>query len=146
MLGVTFRGMALLDEKRNFSKRLLEALRKARLDASSPTRIAREFNLRYHGSPVTAQSVRKWLTAKSIPSQDKIRVLADWLNVSAQWLRFGESDTGAMQRGRALNQEAAYYVVEDEALSRNFGRLSEHHKKIVLEIVRALLAAESGRR
>lgn len=146
MLGVTFRGMVLVDEKRNFSKRLLEALRKARQDASSPTRMAREFNLRYHGSPVTAQSVRKWLTAKSVPSQDKVRVLAEWLNVSAQWLRFGEGDPAAMQRGRALSQEAAHYAIEDDALSRDFGRLSEHHKKIVLEIVRALLAAESGRR
>lgn len=137
--------MALVDERRHFSKRLLEALRKARIDASSPTRIAREFNLRYHGSPVTAQSVRKWLTAKSVPAQDKIRVLADWLNVSAQWLMFGAHDSATGQQGWALNQEPRDYGVENSALSRNFERLNESHKKIVLEIVRALLAAENKR-
>ena len=105
--------MAPVDEKRNFSKRLVEALRKAQVDFSSPTRIAREFNLRYHGYPVTAQSVRKWLSAKSVPAQDKMRVLADWLNVSPQWLRFGEgrgergaADPGAESGNQALRRRA----------------------------------------
>jgi hypothetical protein len=53
--------MTLADEKQGFGKRLKEAMRKARVDAGSPTRIAREFNLRYHGDPVTTQAVRKWL-------------------------------------------------------------------------------------
>ena len=38
--------MTLADEKQGFSKRLKEAMRKARVDVSSPTQIAREFNLR----------------------------------------------------------------------------------------------------
>lgn len=137
--------MAPVDEKRNFSKRLVEALRKAQVDFSSPTRIAREFNLRYHGYPVTAQSVRKWLSAKSVPAQDKIRVLADWLNVSPQWLRFGEGEADGGRQNLALNQETRPYAIEREVLSRNFDRLSESHKKLVLEIIRALLAAENKR-
>src|SRR3989337_4424932 len=84
--------MTLADEKQGFSRRLREALRKACPGPVSPTGIAREFNLRYHGNPVTAQAVRKWLAGKSLPPQDKIRALALWLDVQPQWLRFGETD------------------------------------------------------
>jgi transcriptional regulator with XRE-family HTH domain len=56
---------------------------------SSPTQIAREFNSRYPGSTVTAQTVRKWLFAEAIPTQAKLLLLAEWFEVSPQWLRFG---------------------------------------------------------
>ena len=44
--------MVLADEKQGFSRRFKEAMRKIRVDADSPTQVAREFNLRYHGDPV----------------------------------------------------------------------------------------------
>ena len=85
--------MSLAEEKNAFSRRLKESLRKAGVDHKSSTRVAREFNLRYPGQPVSSQAVRKWLEAASLPSQDKLRSLASWLDVPAQWLRFGDPMT-----------------------------------------------------
>ena len=48
---------------------------------------------------VTVQAARKWLLGLSIPTQTKLRVLADWLSVTLEWLRFGEEvDAEAVSR------------------------------------------------
>lgn len=83
--------MSNLDEKVAFSKRLKNALEKAQYP-TSPTYLSKEFNLRYDGQPVSVQSANNWLLGKAIPNQDKLSLLSIWLNVSSQWLRFGESD------------------------------------------------------
>ena len=38
---------------------------------------------------MTGTSARNWLLGKSIPTQDKLRVLADWLHVSPDELHCG---------------------------------------------------------
>src|SRR5258708_36230195 len=80
--------MTIAEEKGDFSRRLKEAMRKTRLDAG-PTRFAREFNLRHHGEPVTAQTARKWLHGGALPPQGKLRTLAQWLEGSPPWLPYG---------------------------------------------------------
>src|SRR4030095_6428843 len=82
--------MALGDEKQGFSKRLRESLTRAQPAAEAPAALAREFNLRYEGTPVTVQAVRKWVSGRALPSQDKIRALALWLGGAPQWLRYGD--------------------------------------------------------
>ncbi len=129
--------MTVAEEKQDFSKRLKEAMRKARVEAG-PTRFAREFNLRHHGEPVTAQTARKWLYGGALPTQDKLRTLAQWLEVSLQWLRYGEAE----RSHAAVRQDGATYAVDSAWLGRKFDSLSEPHKKMVLEITRALLRLE----
>ena len=78
-----------MNEKMEFAERL----RTAMLAAGYPDRPAvleREFNSRYWGRSVTFQAVSRWLGGKSIPSQDKLQVIAQWLKVEPQALRFGE--------------------------------------------------------
>ena len=133
--------MVLADEKQGFSRRFKEATRKMRVNVDSPTQVAREFNLRYHGEPVTAQTIRKWLAGKALPSQDKIRALASWLEVTPQWLRFGEAERKE-ERGGAAKQDFASYEVEPAWVLKKFELLDEPHKKMVLEVVRALLRLE----
>lgn len=145
MLGAIFSSMVLINEKKAFSRRLAEAMKKAGVDSTSPTWIAREFNLRYSGDPVSSQAVRKWLAGIAIPSQEKIRVLAAWLGVSAQWLRFGEPESSEPGPAPVLNQEVPNYQAEAQTLARNFRRLNEHHRKIVLEIVYAFIKSEGKR-
>ncbi len=97
--------MTIAEEKGDFSRRLKEAMRKARLDAG-PTRFAREFNLRHHGEPVTAQ-------------------------------------TGEPERAHTTaKQDTATYAVDSAWLGKKFDSLSEPHRKMVLEITRALLRLE----
>jgi transcriptional regulator with XRE-family HTH domain len=133
--------MTIADEKLSFSRRLKEAMRRSRLESESPTRIARDFNLRYDGHPITAQAVRKWLDGKALPSQDKVRALALWLDVTPQWLTFG--DAGERKDGHAAaKQDSASYLIESAALIRKFDLLNDGHKKIVTEVIRALLRLE----
>lgn len=142
MLGGSVWSMTLADEKQSFSKRLKDAMRKARIDIGSPTRIARDFNLRYHGDPVSTQAVRKWLSGSALPSQDKIRALALWLDVSAQWLRFGDADRREERASAPARQETAAYWVEHGWPARKFELLSDAHKRMVLEMIHALLRLE----
>lgn len=134
--------MTLADEKQAFGTRLKEALRKARLQANSPTWIAREFNLRYHGDPVTAPAIRKWLEGRSLPSQDKMRVLALWLEVTPQWLRFGDPERKESRSHSVAKQDAADYAIDAAWVVRKLELLNEPHQKMVLEVVRALLRLE----
>lgn len=134
--------MTLADEKQGFSKRLKEAIRRAHIDISSPTLIAREFNLRYHGDPVSTQAVRKWLSGKALPSQDKIRALGLWLDVSAHWLRFGEADRKEERQPLSVRQEAGSYRLDYGWPSRKFELLNDTHKRMVVEMVHALLRLE----
>lgn len=83
--------MSNLEEKNLFSQRLKNALAQAN-HPISPTYLSNEFNLRYEGQPVSVQSANNWLLGKAIPNQDKLSLLAIWLNVSSQWLRFGDAD------------------------------------------------------
>ena len=134
--------MALDDEKQGFSRRLREGLRRASADVGAPAVLAREFNLRYDGTPVTVQAVRKWLSGKALPSQDKIRALALWLEVSPQWLRYGEGESAP---ARALRQEGAAYRADAAWLSRKYEALNDAHKKMIVELIVALLRLEGKR-
>ena len=77
-----------LIETSAFSERLRLALQGVGV-RPSPTLVANEFNLRYWGKSITSHTARNWLLGKSIPTQDKLRVLADWLHVSPDELRYG---------------------------------------------------------
>lgn len=79
-----------------FGERLKAAMTKAGY-ALKPVVIEREFNQRYWGSPVSVQAVRKWLLGDVIPTQDKLQVLAEWLQVDPHWLRFGEDRFGSVR-------------------------------------------------
>lgn len=125
-----------MNGKQDFSKRLRQALRDAGVDVDSPTRLALEFNLHHHGAPVTAQAVRKWLGGSAIPAHDRLLTLADWLSVSSEWLRFGDSRT------MEVRQERAAYKAVDLRLYGDLQRLSSEHKRVVQAVIAALLRIE----
>ncbi|AXE94079.1 XRE family transcriptional regulator [Paraburkholderia terricola] len=77
-------------EKAAFAKRLKDLLEPLKIRGG--TKLAQQFNLRYHGErPVTPQTAHKWLTGTTIPKPDKLRTLAEWLNVKEHWLHYGPS-------------------------------------------------------
>lgn len=78
------------------------------LPMNSPTEIARILNRKLPQLSVTPQTIRKWLFHGIYPSQDKIMMIADWLGVSAQWLRFGEGEKFTVNK---LAQLAASHQV-----------------------------------
>ncbi|HEY2336729.1 MAG TPA: hypothetical protein VGI18_05115 [Burkholderiales bacterium] len=133
--------MVLVDEKQGFSKRLRDSLKRAGVRHGSSAAIAREFNLRYEGTPVTPQAVRKWLVGSALPSQDKMRALALWLETSPHWLRFGEGE-GTPPKAR---QETAGYRVEAGWVGKKYDALNDSHKKMIVELILALLRLEGKR-
>ena len=121
-------------EREGFSERLQQALRKADYSPDSPTQLAREFNVRFEGRPITVHAARKWLVGEAIPTQEKLRTLAQWLGVPAEWLRFGGSD---------LNGSAAVvpsrFESADVKLVADLQRLDQHHQAIAREFIRLLV-------
>src|SRR5258708_35429726 len=116
--------MTIAEEKGDFSRRLKEAMRKTRLDAG-PTRFAREFNLRHHGEPVTAQTARKWLHGGALPTQDKLRTLAQWLEGSPHWLRYG----GPQRAHTTPKQGTPAYAGESARVGKKIEPVSGPHPK-----------------
>jgi hypothetical protein len=133
--------VALADEKQGFSKRLRDSLKRAGVRHGGPAAIAREFNLRYEGTPVTPQAVRKWLAGAALPSQDKMRALALWLETSPHWLRFGEGEAAAPK----ARQETAGYRVEAGWVGKKYDALNDSHRKMIVELILALLRLEGKR-
>lgn len=120
--------MSNLQEKKLFSERLTRALSEAK-HPISPTYLSKEFNCRYDGQPISVQSANNWLLGKAIPSQDKLSLLALWLNVSKQWLRFGDQKT----------VDASSVVVQshspDLEYFLKFRALKSVHKEIIQNLI-----------
>jgi transcriptional regulator with XRE-family HTH domain len=123
-------------ERKHFSERLQQALKNADYSPSSPTQLAREFNIRFDGHPVTVHAARKWLLGQAIPTQEKLRALAQWLGVSAEWLRYDGNNAPA---GSEPANPAAPFDSEDLKLILDLQRLEEPYRMVAREIIRTLL-------
>ena len=122
------------NEGKRCSERLQKALKDAGYAAYGPTDLAHQFNKRFTGHPVSVHAARKWLMGDAIPTQDKLRALADWLTVTAEWLRFGdhESADGGPASDGAIEPVYARLIADVQ-------RLDAAHRKMVLEFVRLVL-------
>jgi transcriptional regulator with XRE-family HTH domain len=122
-------------ERESFSERLQQALRNADYSPESPTQLAREFNVRFEGRPITVHAARKWLVGEAIPTQEKLRTLAHWLGVPAEWLRFGGDTSGRADTGGM----PARFESSDIKLVADLQRLDEHHQALAREFIRMLV-------
>lgn len=127
-------------EREGFAARLRRALEGAGI-RPSPTLVANEFNLRYWGKSITPHGARNWLLGKSIPMQDKLRVLADWLQVSPDELRYGAPATAANSQDR--RDEAQALSLQDREMLKRYLSLSHEKRKTVRDVVAAFAVAES---
>ncbi|MDY4279551.1 MAG: helix-turn-helix domain-containing protein [[Pasteurella] mairii] len=118
--------MKIKTEQEKFGERLRLAIENAKLSHLKTSDIATRFNLRHAAEPVTPQAVYKWLNGLSIPSSDKIDTLAELLNISPQWLRYGISE-----EERTTNLSSI-----DDALIAMFLALTEDQKKIIIDVIR----------
>ena len=125
--------MNALNERENFSSRLRQALRNAAYSPDSPTQLAREFNVRFTGRPITVHAARKWLIGEAIPTQEKLRALAQFLGVAAEWLRFGGAETAGVAK------LAPHFESDDVKMIADLQRLDEQYRVIAREIIRMLV-------
>ena len=121
-----------MNEKLEFSNRLRAAMTVAGHQAR-PSVIGREFNLRWHGRSISTQAAWSWLNSKSIPAQDKIQVLAEWLKIEPEVLRFGEAVRYTVQQHRKRWDEGVGYL-ERETFDA-FLKLPAPQRKIIREVI-----------
>lgn len=129
--------MQEINEKKAFSQRLKQQLLEQNWPINSPTWLAREFNIRYNGHSISVQTASNWLSGTAIPSQDKLQILAAWLDISTQWLRFGEIDSSS-QIGIKNNYKNIQFYLDD--LPKKIGLLTPKQKQIIYEIVNEFLS------
>ena len=130
--------MSSITETKAFAERLRTALEGSGVRAS-PTLVANEFNLRYWGRSITAHAARNWLPGLAMPTQDKLRVLADWLQVNPDELRFGRAEGKPMQR--ELDTALGEMSLMDREMMGRYLSLPMPDRKTVRDVVGALVAA-----
>jgi len=123
-------------EAKGFSLRLRAALETAGIP-QSPTVVAHEFNLRYWGRSVSLYAVRNWLIGQSIPTQDKLRALSLWLDVSPHDLRFGP-DLRALGVVREVDPQASRMTAVDRAMVARYLQLEPRLRQLVCDLVAEL--------
>lgn len=124
------------DEHLAFSRRLIDAMRAKRMEPK-PAVLLKLFNSRYTGHSVQFSSVAKWLHGESMPRQDKLRVLAEALDVDLQWLRFG--DTSEMARvGESRAMRNTQVSAQEQQAVREFLALSGERRRLVRELIAEL--------
>jgi hypothetical protein len=125
------------DERHSFAARLRAALL-AINQPTSATAFARAYNVRSEGEPVTIHGARKWLMGESFPTQEKLVVLARWLNVHPSWLRFGSTENGTYDFSPP---PGPVFSIEQLALVRDVETLSTTARTILREIVDSFVRA-----
>jgi len=121
-----------------FANRLRDAMVAAGYEAK-PSVLEREFNLRYMGKPMTLHGVRRWLLGESIPKQDKVEVLAEWLRIPPQQLRYG------LEIEKRIQQQAARWDdgigFQEREIFEAFLALPAPQRKVVREVIQAFTKA-----
>lgn len=125
-------------ETNAFADRLRLALKGVGI-RPSPTLVANEFNLRYWGKSITPHTARNWLLGKSIPMQDKLRVLAEWLHVSADELRYGT--VAPTFKTQEAGTDMSVLTMQDRDMLARYMTLSLADRKTVCDVVAALAVA-----
>jgi len=124
-------------EPQAFAERLHQALAGIGF-RPSPTRVAQEFNQRFKGRNVTTHTVRNWLLGQAIPTQDKLRVLAQWLQISPDELRFGSASSSETSVLPGSPMDMA-----DQEMVRRYLGLPLAGRRTVRDVVMALSQANN---
>lgn len=126
-----------INKRNSFEVRLRAAVEASGIRVS-PTSLTREFNLRWRGQPVSIPAVRKWLCGEGVPTLDKLTVLAQLLNTTVEWLKWGvgpevahEASNG--EDGNGTNGSLNGAVLQD------FDLLTPENKVVVRDLIQLML-------
>ena len=124
-------------QRAEFSRRLREELSRTGREAS-PADLAREVNLCLRPSEhIHPSSCRKWLHGEAIPTQEKLQILAGMLQVSPEWLRFGQ-----LTELREAQSAMPPLTSDELALLDQWRRLSAGQRRMVRSLMGQLLRAD----
>lgn len=119
-------------ENQKFAERLAIAIDSKGLK-QSPTVIANLFNSKYEGRLINPHTARNWLLGKSLPTQEKLVLLAKLLDTSPEQLRFGRSSEKTLiaKFGAGMSEVANV----DQQFFRRYLALTESQRRVVREVV-----------
>lgn len=108
------------NKHQDFANRLTEEMRKQR-------RSVKDLSL---ACDVTYEMARRYTLGTAKPRDEKLQKIADWLNVQAAWLDYGEDESAAVKLPeRELPGFAAAH--SDAGSDAEFSDLSEDEKRLV---------------
>lgn len=128
------------DARKLFADRLRDAMLAAGYEPK-PAVLEREFNTRFWGKPMSLHGVRRWLRGETLPTHEKLLVLAEWLVVSPQQLGFGDEIYRKVEQRRARWDSGIGY--EDRELFETFLKLPVPQRKIIREVILTFAKATS---
>jgi hypothetical protein len=78
-----------------------------------------------------------------MPTQDKLRVLADWLQVSPDELRFGRSSSKSYVT--EMNEDQMELGLADREMLGRYLSLSHAERKTIRDVVSAFVQAQAAK-
>lgn len=124
---------------KKFALRLRAAMQAAGYEAK-PSVLEREFNLHYMGQPMTLHGVRRWLLGESLPRQDKLVALAEWLRIPPQELRYGAEIEKRVKQERARWDEGISH--QEREIFEIYLSLPVPQRKVVREVILTFAQAQ----
>lgn len=118
-------------EKLAFAKRLKDSLPN---DAKGGTGLSKKFNFLYADGPaISPQTAHKWLSGTTIPKPDKLRVLAEWLQIDLHWLQYGP---GPSSKTKPLARAEKYPPSQETIeLASRLANLSPKQRNLLEEMI-----------
>ena len=107
-----------------------------------PAVLEREFNTRYWGKPMTLHGVRRWLRGETLPTHEKLLVLAEWLGVPPQQLNFGDENQRKVEQRRARWDSGIGY--QDRDVFEAFLKLPIPQRKLIREVILTFAKVHGG--
>ena len=100
----------------------------------SSTVLANLFNSVFDGRGVTPHTARNWILGKSLPTQDKLVVLAKLLDTSAEQLRYGRHSEKTLTLQNADGSETEL-TASQQQLVRKYISLNKVQQRLVGDLV-----------
>ena len=116
-----------------FAARLEQAMA-AKSIKLSPTVLGNLFNSVFDGRAVTPHTARNWMLGKSMPTQEKMVVLAELLDISAEQLRYGRHSEKTLMISNADGSETEL-TASQQQLVRKYIMLSASQQRLVNDLV-----------
>ena len=123
-----------------FAARLEQAMT-AKSIKHSPTVLANLFNSVFDGKAVAIITVRNWILGKSLPTQDKLVVLAKLLDTSAEQLRYGRHSEKTLTLMNADGSESELSVSQKQ-LVRKYISLNKVQQRLVSDLIDGISAKD----
>jgi hypothetical protein len=121
------------DIYKEFAARLEQAMTAKSIRRSS-TVLANLFNAEFDGKAVTIPTVSNWVHGLTMPTQDKLLVLAELLDTSAEHLRYGRNSEKTLTLQNADGSETELNSCQQQ-LIRKYITLTASKQKLVNDLV-----------